>query len=339
MAKRPEAPGRRREKVTLRDVADRAGVGVMTVSRALNAPEVVSAKLRARVDDAVRELGYVPNRYAESLASARTRLVTVIVPSLSGRVFGDIIVGADEVLSPNDYQIMVSNTAYSLQDEEMICRRVLGWRPEGVIVSGVDHTPGTRKLLIDAGIPVVEALELGADPIDFNIGLSHYDAGWTAGEHLIARGYRRPAFIGAQMDFDFRARRRRAGFVAALGDAGLPLVRDIAHPGAIGYASGGAAFTALIAADDKVDSVFCVNDELAVGAMAASLRTGRRVPDDLAVIGFNNLDISANVVPALTTIGAPRRLMGRLAAQALLGDEFIPKKVDVGFELVVREST
>ena len=262
----------------------------------------------------------------------------MIVPSLSGRVFGEIIVGADEVLSPRGYQIMVSNTAYSLEDEETVCRSVLGWRPEGVIVSGIDHTAATRQLLTDAGIPVVEALELGANPIDINIGLSHLDAGRLAAEYLIGKGYRRLAFIGAQLDIDFRAQRRRAGFLQGLAAAGLDPVHDAAHAGSVGFASGAEALVAMLRAQARPDALFCVNDELAVGAIGAALRSGLKVPDDLAVMGFNDLDISSNLVPALTTIRSPRLEMGRLAARAILGDAGVGKRVDVGFELVERES-
>ncbi|MDF0599717.1 LacI family DNA-binding transcriptional regulator [Psychromarinibacter sp. C21-152] len=330
---------RDRETVTLKQVAERAGVGIMTVSRVINTPEAVSDKLKARVNEAVRELGYVPNRYAGSLASARTSLVTVIVPSLSGRVFGEIIKGADEILSPRGYQIMVSNTAYSLEDEELVCRRVLGWRPEGVIISGIDHTEGTRRLLLDAEIPVVEALELGGNPIDINIGLSHRDAGRAAVDHLLERGYRQLSFIGAQMQIDFRAQRRRQGFLDGLAAAGLQAVHDISFDGKVAFEAGAAAFAQLQDTGEATDAVFCVSDELAIGVLGEAQRRGLRVPQDLAIIGFNDLDVSSAVMPALTTIRSPRKQMGRLAAQALLGDGDLAKKIDVGFELIPRGST
>ncbi|MCF3932351.1 LacI family DNA-binding transcriptional regulator [Acuticoccus sp. M5D2P5] len=332
---------KRRGSVTLKDVAREAGVGIMTVSRAINSPDAVSEKLRTRVESAVVALGYVPNRWAGTLASARSRLVTVIVPSLSSRVFGEIVSAADAVLTPHGYQIMVSNTAFSLDDEETVCRKVLGWRPEGIIISGIDHNPATREMLMQSGIPVVEALELGSDPIDINIGISHADAGATAAEHLLSRGRRRIAFIGAEMDLDFRAQRRRAGFCEALARHGVTPALEIHHSGRVGFATGARAMEELLASGEAVDAVFCVNDELAVGAVGAAIRNGRAVPDDLAIIGFSDLDVSAEIVPSLTTIRLPRVEMGRLAAEAVLAGrrETGEKRIDVGYELVVRESS
>lgn len=327
--------------MTLKDVADRAGVGIMTVSRVVNQPEAVSAELRGRVEHAIAAMGYVPNRSAGSLASNRSRLIAVIVPSLSSRVFGEIIVGADSVLGPEGLQIMVSNTSYSLEDEEAVCRRVLGWRPEGVIICGIDHSRGTREILLQSGLPVVEALELGERAIDINIGLSHLEAGRAAGAYLVERGHRRIAFAGAQMDRDFRAQRRRAGFLAALSDVGLEPAADLDLPSPLGFATGAEVFARLREAAPRADAVFCVNDELAVGAVGAAVRAGLKVPDDLAVMGFNDLDISAQIVPALTTIRSPREEMGRLAAEALLAARIGKRprtRIDVGFRLVRRET-
>jgi len=249
------------------DVAERAGVGVMTVSRALEAPHSVSEPLRARVEAAVEALGYVPDRFAGGLASAGTRLVTVIVPSLSRRVFSDIVHGADAVLRPRGFQILFSNTFYSLGQEEETCRAVLGWRPEGVIIAGVDHTAGTRRLLAEAGVPVVEAMELGDDPIDLNVGLSHLDAGRRMGEHLVARGYRRIGFVGTQLDADFRAARRRAGFLQALAGHGLACAAEDSGGAPASFRIDAEAMARLLERRAPVDALFCVNDELAVGAI------------------------------------------------------------------------
>lgn len=328
--------------VTLKEVARYAGVGTMTASRALNAPDTVSDQLRAKVETAVRALGYVPNRYAGTLASAQTKLVTVIVPSLSSRVFAEIVRGADDVLSPLGYQIMVSNTSYGLDDEERVLRTVLGWRPEGVIVSGIDHNEATRAMLRDAGVTVVEALELGEDPIDVNIGLSHLEAGRAAGAYLVDRGHRRIGFLGAQMAIDFRAQRRYRGFCEALSSAGIDLLYEGLAEEASGFDVGGREMARLLREGPSLQALFCVNDELAVGAIGECLRRGVDVPGKLAVLGFNDLDVSAQIVPALTTIRSPRERMGRLAAEAVLagrsGERPERRIIDVGFELIRRQS-
>jgi len=328
--------------VTLKEVAEHAGVAMMTVSRAINNPDAVSEELRTRIDESIKALGYVQNRFAGVLASVRTKLVTVVVPSLSSRVFAEIVRGADTVLSPGGYQILVSNTFFSLDDEEAVCRKVLGWRPEGIIVSGVDHNENTRALLRNAGVPVVEALELGRDPIDINIGLSHFEAGRTVGRYLIKKGYRRCAFIGAQMDIDFRAQRRLAGFQTALEEAGIEIVYRGDYDAPSTFEVGAQALSDLTESGQSVDALFCVNDELAVGAICESRRRGIAVPGKLAIAGFNDLDISGQIVPGLTTIRSPRERIGELSAEAILrriDGEVLPRaQVDVGFELIERQS-
>lgn len=329
-------------RATIRQVAERAGVAMITVSRALTRPQTVSADLRGRIEAAVRELGYVPNRFAGGLASERTRVIPVVIPSLSNRVFADIVRGAQDVLTPRGYQILFSNTFRSLDEEEAIVSALLGWVPDGIILSGVDHSEGTRARLDAAGIPVVEALELGERPIDINIGFSHFEAGRTMTRHLIERGYRRIGFVGTQLDADFRATRRLAGWRAALAEAGLPEAWLAAYPEPSSYRKGAEAVAELAERGLPVDAIFFHNDVLAVGAILECQRRGIAVPDDLAVGGFNGHDIGAEINPALTTILSPRRRMGQLAAEALLdrieGDAPRGRQVDVGFELLPRQS-
>jgi len=342
-AKPKDTQRRRSGGVTVKDVAEHAGVGVMTVSRAIRSPESVSKKLRTRVEKAIEALGYVPNRFAGGLASVSSRIVTIIIPSLSNRVFTDIVRGADDVLGPAGYQILLSNTYYSLEQEEAICRTVLGWRPEGLIIAGVDHTEGTRSLLSSIDIPVVEAMEIGANPIDINIGLSHHDAGRQITRHLVEAGYRKIAFIGAQLDVDYRAARRFAGHRQALEESGLSSFHQAVSEAPSSYRTGSETLGRMLDEGISPDAVFCVNDELAVGAIFECQRRGLRIPGDIAIAGFNGLEIGADVVPTLTTVLSPRRKMGQLSAQAILdrleGENEAAVHIDVGFEILRREST
>lgn len=328
--------------MTVRDVAEHAGVAMITVSRALKDPRTVSDKLRRRIDAAVRELGYVPNRFAGGLASQRTRIIPVVVPSLSKTVFADIVRGADDVLRPRGYQILFSSTYYSLDEEEALIRGLLGWVPDGVIIAGVDHTRAARGLLAGAGIPVVEALELGDDPVDINIGLSHREAGRAITRYLVERGYRRIGFIGSQMAEDFRAVRRLEGHRRALREHGLESAYEVAYPEPFSFRKGGEAVADLLASGARVDAVFCANDELAVGAVLECQRRGVAVPGTLAIAGFNGLEIGAEINPSLTTVLSPRYEMGRLAAEAILerieGSAPRGRRIDVGFEVLARES-
>jgi len=341
-----DAPAARQRRgsgrATLREVAALADVAPMTVSRVLRSPHLVSPPLRARIEAAVATLGYVPNRFARGLASQRTRIVPVVVPTLSSFVFLDILNGADAVLGPAGYQVLFSNTHDRPGEEERIVRGVLGWMPDGIIVAGVHHGRATRRLLADAGCPVVEAFELARRPIDVNVGFSHHAAGHAMARHFLARGYRRPAFFGSRLAVDLRAARRLAGFTAGLAEAGLEpaFVGDAVAPSS--FSLGAVAAEALLARRPAVDAVFCASDTVAVGVILWCQRHGVPIPERLAVAGFNGFDIGDAVRPTLTTIRTPRCRIGELAARHLLdriaGRAEPGVRVDTGFELLVRDS-
>lgn len=332
----------RKNRVTVKDVAERAGVGTMTVSRALRAPASVSERLRARIDKAVADLGYVPNRLAGGLASSRTRTVPVIIPSLSNAVFPDIVEGISEVLQRHDLQMLLGNTHYSLADEEALVSTFLSWSPDGVIITGLKHTERARRMLERAGIPVVEIVEWGEPAIDMSIGLSHFSAGRAMGIYLIEQGYRRIAFVGPQRDRDVRAVKRQDGLNAAFAEAGMApgpaLWLD--RPSAVRV--GGDAVSRLLAESPDIDAVFFANDDMAVGGLLECQRRGIDVPGTLAIAGFNGLEFSSEVVPRLTTILTPRREIGRRAAGMLVarlaGQPVSEPCVDIGFTLLRRES-
>ena len=173
--------------MTLKHVAERAGVSPITVSRVINTPDAVSEALRLKVCRAVEELGYLPNRVAGALASAESRVVPVIVPSLSNAVFIEVIQGVQDVLEVAGYQLLLGNTQYDLEREQALAATLLGWSPAGVIIAGLRHSDRTRAMLQAWRRPVVEVMEYGTRPIDMNVGLSHYKAGDSMGEHLVGR--------------------------------------------------------------------------------------------------------------------------------------------------------
>lgn len=333
----------RARSVTLKDVAARAGVAPITVSRAINAPASVSPVLRAQIDAAVAALGYVPNRFAGVLASSDSRVVPVIVPSLSNAVFIEVIGGIQAVLEAEGYQILLGNTQYDLERETELIATLLGWAPAGVIVAGLRHADRTLALLRGCGRPVVEIMELGRQPIDMNVGLSHLKAGAMMGRHLIARGYRQIGFVGGRLDADYRAMQRYRGLDRALASAKLDRRPPFAHTQSSSPEIGGDQLIAVLAQAPELDALFFANDDLAVGALLRAQREDIAVPDRVAIAGFNGLGIGALTSPTLTTIVSPRRRIGELAAAKLLGriagDRAGPASVDVGCQLAIREST
>jgi len=340
------AAGRRRANggsVTLKHVAARAGVAPITVSRAFNAPDSVSAALRQQIDAAVAELGYVPNRFAGALASAESRIVPVIVPSLSNVVFIEVIQGIQEVLDAAGYQMLLANTQYDLKREAELVATLLGWSPPGLILAGLRHDERTRRLLAAYNRPVVEMMEFGARAIDMNVGLSHLKAGETMGEHLIARGYRQIGFVGGWLDADYRAGQRYKGLDRALARAGLKRRPPFAHDEKSSGQVGGEKLIEALARDPSLDALFFANDDLAMGAILRAQREGLAVPGRIAIAGFNGLPLSQLTNPPLTTIVSPRQRIGELAARKLLarvqGRPAGGRRTDVGYRLEIGGST
>ena len=329
--------------VTLKHVAERAGVAPITVSRALNAPKSVSAVLRVQIEAAVAELGYVPNRFAGALASADSRIIPVIVPSLSNVVFIEVIQGIQEVLEAEQYQLLLGNTQYDLAREAELVTTLLGWSPAGLILAGLRHAERTGRVLRNYGRPVVEIMEYGPRPIDMNVGLSHLRAGETMGEHLIARGYRQIGFIGGRLAADYRAAQRFKGLDRAIMRAGLQRRPPYSHAEKSSPGLGGDKLLEALAQTPELDALFFANDDLAVGALLRAQHEGIAVPGRIAIAGFNGLAIGALTTPALTSIVSPRQQIGEIAARKLLariqGKQAGPLRVDVGYRLEIRSST
>ncbi|MGY2894355.1 LacI family DNA-binding transcriptional regulator [Deinococcus sp. UYEF24] len=346
-AKKPMT-GRKRQRVTITDVARLAGVATMTASRALNRPEMVSEELRGRVLHAADELNYIPDRAAGGLASGAGLALPVLVPTLHHSVYVQILEGLEERLPAAGYQIMLGSTEYSQEKEESQVEAFLGWRPSAVVLSGLDHSERTVRLLRASGIPVVEIMDLavaGETPaaLDLNIGFSHAQVGGAVVEYLAACGYHHIAYAGTLTEIDPRSVRRIRGFRSALKRLGLPdhLIGRSDLPSSL--AVGQNLLSRLLAEFPQLDAVFFANDELAAGALFECLRRGIRVPEDLAIMGFSDEEIASHLYPALTTVRIPRHEIGRLAADLLLarlnGSPNGPPPIDVGFEIVQRQTT
>jgi LacI family gluconate utilization system Gnt-I transcriptional repressor len=334
----------RRARSKLSDVAERAGVSAVTVSRALRRPEMVSPQLRERIENAVKDLSYIPNRAASILASSRSNVIGVVVSSLTNGVFVDYLRALHDMFQPNGFQVMVLNSRYSPLEEEKAIVALLGQHPEALILTDVDQTPYARELLEHAGIPIIQTMSLTDTPIDINIGISQYEAGVLATRHLLELGHRRIGTIAARLDS--RARARLAGYIDAMKTAGFydeALVELSPIPSSV--RQGGELFGALWARCPDIEALYCGNDDLALGVLFECARRGIAVPDDLSVVGFNDLEFAASAYPALTTIAVPRHEMGRLSAEIILeiirgsGKRPATPRIDLGFKLSLRAST
>lgn len=331
------------KKITLVDVAVAAGVSAITVSRVINQPDKVSDALREQVQKAIDNLGYIPNQHASSLASSRTRVIGVAVPSLSNVVFTDVLRGIYDVVNAAGYKALMVDTHYSAAEEEKLVRTLLSQSPEAMIITGGEQTHTCQSLLVKSGVPVVQIMELLEQPLDMNIGFSHWQAGYDVALHMLDEKRNQIGFIGARMDA--RVQQRLEGFTQALRDE-RKFHADFIHtshePSSIGL--GGEMFKRLWEKTaGKIDAVFCANDDLALGALFESQRMNLRAPDDVAICGFNDIEASQFVNPSLTSVQVGRYEMGVKAAEMILarleGEESSSKSVDMGYRIVKRQST
>ena len=318
---------------TLSAVADLAGVSAITVSRVVRLPAMVAPQTRARVEAAMRQLGYVPNLVAGALASSRTNSVGVLVPTIANSIFADTVQGLSDHLEPLGYAVILAQSRYDAAREDHVLAALLSRRPEAIIMVGSPATEDGARLLRRSGIPVAETWELPPQPIDAVAGFDNYQAGVAVARHFVAQGRKALAFIGGD---DPRATRRWNGFKETALAAGVkPPRRLVLDRNASG---------SVVALADlpEVDAVFAANDAHAIGFLsglraAGLLRNGPATEQPVAVIGLGDLEMGRLIAPSLSTIRVHGDAIGRTAAKLILTRDG-PRHVDLGFELVLRDS-
>ncbi|NCM96919.1 MAG: LacI family DNA-binding transcriptional regulator [Rhodobacterales bacterium] len=303
----------------MRDVSEAAGVSEMTVSRVLRNRGDVSAATRDRVLAASRALGYVPNKIAGALASQRVNLVGVIIPSLSNMVFPEVMTGISSVLDDTGLQPVVGVTNYSPEREESVLYEMLSWRPSGVIIAGLEHTDAARKMLENAGIPIVEIMDIDGTPVDSAVGISHRRAGLHMAEAIVAAGYRQIGFLGTKMPGDHRARKRLEGFVEGLAKAGLSVADREFYTGGSDLLKGREMTKTILARRPDLDFLYYSNDMIGAGGLLYCLDHGIDVPGRLGLAGFNGVELLDGLPRKLATMDACRLEIGRRAAEIIAG--------------------
>ena len=329
-------------EIRLTEVAKLAGVSPITASRFFRNPQALSLSKRERVASAAKELGYVPNLAARALASQRTEVIGVMIPSLTNNVFSDVLRGIYDASEGSRYSIQLANTRYSILQEEKLLRLFQAQKPAGLIVTGIDQTAESRSVMEAMNCPIAQIMEIGPDPVDMMVGFSHYDAAFAAVSHLLAQGFRRIGFLGAQMDP--RVQRRLQGYSDAMKAASLFDPRTIlTTPVPTTVTLGGTLLADLLSRTPDIEAVLCVNDDLALGVLFECQRRHISVPEAMAIVGFNDLEFMAAAVPSLTSVRTNRYEMGRSAVTmvtaAIDGNRPPNPVVDLGFELMVRQSS
>ncbi|HEY4044225.1 MAG TPA: LacI family DNA-binding transcriptional regulator [Rhodopila sp.] len=323
------------------DVARAAGVAPMTVSRVINTPDRVSPETTAKVREAIDRLGYVPNLIAGGLSSRKSRMVSAIVPTISHPMFAGLVQAFSAAMRQAGYQVMLSISGYEDDDDEALFRAVLGRRPDAMLITGSGYSPGALQMLIEARIPVVEIWDLSSRPIDMLIGFDHVQVGAEVAAFLRAKGHERFAVLVAN---DSRALVRARGFTEAVVKMGGTLVLEKALPAPSTIAAGREAMCALLPFLDQRCGVFCGSDLIAFGVITEARIHGVAVPNQLAVCGFGNMELSEMSEPPITTVSLEGDGTGRSAATFLLrrlageapGDS---DRVQVPFRILERATT
>ncbi|HKM97673.1 MAG TPA: LacI family DNA-binding transcriptional regulator [Buttiauxella sp.] len=324
---------------TLEDVARAVGLSPMTVSRAINTPDIVRPKTVAKVMEAVRATGYIPNMLAGSLASRRSKLIAVVVPQINNNMFVDTVQAISDELAIRGYHMLLCVAGYNHETENDIVSTILSRRPDGIVLTGIHHSTELKKSILNSEIPVVEIWDLTPTPIDMLVGFSHEKIGHAIGEYLFNKGHTRFGLIWTD---DKRAMLRQKGLQDELRRHKKTIVHAVSVPLPATMARGREGLAALLDDGKTLDAIVCSSDTLAQGAIFEAQKRGLSVPGNLAVMGFGDLDFADCNIPSITTVKIDRWKIGKDAAN-MLADKIEGKPVDeavadIGFSLIERES-
>lgn len=293
----------------------------MTVSRYLRSPQRVAASTASRIARAIEETSYSPNHQAGSLASGRSHVVAVVVPNIAHSIFADTLHGLGQELQMHGLHMLVSSTGYSLAQEEVQVRNVLGWAPAALVVTGRAHLPATQSLLKHAlarGTPVVEIWDqnpLGEISAFHQIGFNHFDTGSQMARALLSRGMRELVFIDSGLSEDLRAHERADGFMSEAQRQGAQAER-IAAPMGDPTLAGAQCFSLWYSRTRRRHQVgfAFANDLLATGAQLRAFEQGLRMPEDMLMLGFGDFPVGRYCQGGLSTIHIDGEQIGKACA-------------------------
>lgn len=340
-----EVPRKRRGtgRITLADVAKSAGVGTMTVSRALRMPDQVSDKLRDKIQQVIDELGYIPNQAAGALASGKSNSIAVILPSLVDKMCSQFIPTFQDILNKAGHQLILGYSNYSLLQEEQLLSTLLAGNPSAVVFFGSERSVQSTKMIKNAQLNILEVAEINDLSLDLNIGIDHYKVSKDMTNYLIKKGYKNIAFVGFQSEQNILHKQLRGWQLAMLENYLSPdhflIANDIPN-----VKLGSEGLAKLLLRQSDLDAVICTNEEIAIGVLFECQRRVLKIPQDIAITCLDGSKLSQQCVPALTSIEVDYANMGKKAAHRLLerlldNEQSDDKHIDIGFKFCERESS
>lgn len=333
-------------RLSMRDVAARAQVSIGTVSNVVNNPDIVLPATREKVQQAIADLGWVPNQQAQQLRAGRGRTIGLAVMDVTNPFFADLLRAAQDVLFTHGFHATIGDANIDEARQTAILRTFLQQRVRGVILGPIGPQPSEVGALAKAHIPTV-LVDRAADSVECcAVGVDDVAGGRIAIEHLVSQGHRRVAFVGGPSSLK-QIRDRLEGAQAAALAGGADLL-SISVP-QLDFASGRLAADQVVLMDPRArpTGVFCANDLVAIAFLQGLTAQGLRVPDDIAIVGYDNIDFAAAAAVPLSSVAQPRQDLGRTAADLLLaeiadadaGREHVHQSVSFTPTLVVRASS
>ncbi|MFD1737814.1 LacI family DNA-binding transcriptional regulator [Bacillus salitolerans] len=325
---------------TIQHVAKQAGVSVATVSRVLNGQNKVSSKTRIKVEEAIKKLNYEPSMLGRNLRTSESRILLILIPSISNPFYLEVIKGIENIAMSQNYNILLCETDSNPERENIYFDLVRKKMADGIISMDPAVNVETLKKLAEKHA-IIQCSEYAEDSGIPYITINNEEASYRAVKHLIKIGHQKVALMNSDEKYLY-ARQRKLGYQRALEEHGIEVKQEyMIHTQQLGFEHGQQAMKKIINLKDRPTAVFAVSDLLAIGALKEINASGLKVPDDVAVVGFDKIDFSNMTNPTLTTIAQPMYRMGAIAAKMLI-DRIKGEQVDsviLDHELVIREST
>ncbi|MFA9441151.1 LacI family DNA-binding transcriptional regulator [Uliginosibacterium sp. sgz301328] len=328
--------------VKIVDVAKRADCSPATVSRVLNGNQAVAEEIRDRVVKAANDLGYVPNGAAKALSSTKSRLVGAIIPTLDHAIYATMIDALQARLADRATSVVLSTSLYDADVELKQLRLLIERGVEAVVLVGASHRSEAIKLLDRHNIPYVLTYTNKLGPRGAAVGFDNVEAGTIAARFLYDLGHRRFGMLAGITRNNDRATDRVTGFKQALQDAGVAEDAITVIEAPYQVQSGQEGAKALLKSDPRITAIFCGSDILAAGALKHCAASRIRVPEDISVLGFDNLEIAGLTTPELSTLEVPAKEMGRLSAEYIMAEasqQVHIRRPQISVRLVIRGST
>nr|WP_315257653.1 LacI family DNA-binding transcriptional regulator [uncultured Flavobacterium sp.] len=334
--------------ITIYDIAKKLNLATSTISRALKDHHTISAKTIKKVKEACAELGYRPNSLAAGLRSNKTQTIGVLVPTIDQPFLSSLISGIETTAKKSGYNILITQSGDSYQEEINMTQALYASRISGIICSLGMETRDTAHFMpfIDAKIPLVFVDRVPNDIDTYRVIIDNYAAGYKATKHLIDQGCKRVAHFYAGGEFGTLFSERKRGYLDALKAHNLPIEEDlIIKLELLVFAEGIKATNKLLDMNNPPDGIFSSVDITAISAIQCAKKRGVKIPEELAIIGFNDDPISSIIDPGLSTISHPAFKMGQISAEKILNHLLSPKKDNIkevtylNTEVIIREST